>query len=422
MSRGSLTTLTIAASHDGLLHLVGPRPGPAGGASVLIGDALRLEFDAAEPGVVTRVELDPDDVRPVELAVALGSEVAGLIGGEPGRSAIVTPGTADVRWLLARLALLELVRWLPRAPLYPQHHWAVEALSLAHEAERYGFDFSSYAGEQASVAAPYLVDQLRDLGPNRAAESPFGRAARRAIDALTVDYESFLALSRLVADLPDPSLRLSALLEEEAAKQRVRTVAQPVERIVRAPRDPSDGLPPSSPVIWSLLGTDISPPDDQFARAVRHRVGDEGATVDVEVDAVLSASAPRVVIARVVREDERTIESAGALTATKHGYRGSVALPDAFAAATHRVEAVRDMSASILSRSDWLAEVGRQWALVASAAERAGDRAAAAGRWDAAADAYRAAGDDERAAASEELRDSGGRGDSLPFLVELGVV
>lgn len=409
--------LRHAGTEHGAAQLLGPEPGPAGEAGVAVAPGLFIAFDAADTGVVTRVEVD-DSADPMDLANLLGASGMKLVGAAPGDVAFLDdPDAALVRRAVSRLALLLLARTVPIERPAPAS-WGFEALVVASAVADFGFDLSALLATEAAVAAPALVRVLGTGHPMPDAESLVARAAHVAAHALDPLDPAWFELQQAVADLPDlaADILLPALLP-------VRPRTDDELRRFRGDERP---IVLSFPMLWTWVEPDLRPRGDAFDRAITAQFDHRGERVTVRCE--LFAGAARAVFARLVVRSTQEIVSVFAMLPDGESWQGDGPFDARRGGADLRVEVVGSLGAAVLDDRTLLARVGTQWALLALASERASDLAIAEHRWNRSAERYIEAGMPAKAekarGRARDCRDGRGNPEMmerrLPFWSELG--
>ena len=412
--------LVRTTTDDGMIRLLGPDPGPAGEAGLLVAPGLFVCFDAADPRVVTRVDVD-DNADAMDVVNLLGVAGNDLIDATDGREAFLDDTHAErVRAVAARLALLLLARTVP-GPLAHAASWSFEALVLAAGVADYGFDQSDLLAAESHAAVPALLSALGGRGSLPSAEALVVRAAHVAHRALDPLDPAWFALHEAVSDLPDFSD--DALAPAEGRLRPERREPAPVSRWRGAERL----LVKSFPLLWSWVGADLRPPGAVFDNAtIAAFDSDQGRVV---VHCALPDRPNRAVFARLVERDSARVVSVFALLVDDGLWRGDGPLPPGADVARLRVEVVDSLGAAVLDDQVLLARTGTQWGLLALEAERTSDLNLAAARWQRCSEQFTAAGSPRRAAAAQGYAEACMAGDedaelrarrAEPFESEMG--
>lgn len=408
--------LRRTSTFGGTVELEGPEPGPAGEAAVEVAPGVLVGFDAADPRIVTRVQVEDPDVHLVDVANLLGSAGADLVTAEPGATAFTADErTKPVRWAVARLALLLLNRTIP-GPFAGSPSWSYEALVLGESVAGFGFDVHELLAAEATGAGAALIDELSRTGPPPEPEELAVRAAHVAVRVMDPLHPLWYRLSEIVADLPDV---LDGVPRFTWSDDLVRSVPRWLgeERAVVR----------TYPLLWSWLPVDLLPSGDAFATAISASFEEGGARIRVTCN--LRPRLERAVFARVVERSTRKVLSVFALRFDGGTWLGDDALPADTLSGDVRVEVVSTVGAAVLDEDPLRVRVGTQWGRLACQAERRGALRVAAAHWLRAAEQFAAAGEGGLATTANRYADEclGGADDpdlrerrELPFESELG--
>lgn len=408
--------LRRTSTFDGSVELEGPEPGPAGEAAVEVAPGVLVGFDAADPRIVTRVQVEDPGTNLVDVANLLGSAGSELVTAEPGATAFTDDERSKpVRRAVARLALLLLHRTIP-GPFAGAPSWSFEALVLAESVASFGFDVHELLASEASSASAALIAELSRAGLPPEPEELAVRAAHVAVRVMDPLHPLWYPLSEIVADLAD----LSADVPQFTASDNL---------VVSVPRwlGEERAVVRTYPLLWSWVPVDLLPPGDAFAAAITASFDDDASRIRVTCN--LWPRPERAVFARVVERATGKVLSVFAILFDGATWHGDDALPEGTRSGDVRVEVVSTVGTVVLGEDSLRARVGTQWGRLACQAERRGALRVAAAHWLRAAEQFTAAGESGHATTANRYADEcmGGADDpdlrerrELPFESELG--
>jgi hypothetical protein len=392
---------TLPGGELALIRLVGRSPGPAGTATLQLGDGFMLITDAAEPDqiveILLRAPVEPAATKLLALLVGEAGSAANVLGS--AGTTIDVAATPDLA-TAGRLAVLYLVR---DAMPVPTHRgiWAIEAAALA-----------------ASVAS-------RLCGEHALAELT---AARPDLEALQRQFPDAPALARLVADLAQDAVDIGRLCDalESLRAWFGRPGGQPEtdplpsrtpvagegsvgwDRVRPGPVDPREGA-----LEWSVVGDDVR-------RYIALRLLAQQGSASYHETALF---------ARVFdRSGQHELQSVPlALDATGTSYRGTAILPAGAGPGPFVIDISDEPdddpapTEELARRNHARREAFRALFLERRAARDAALADSAASRWQEAAREYERLGATDLAALARQRAIARTAPHTAPFLAELSV-
>lgn len=345
-----------------------------------LGEATADEARAAVDIVELHVGPDCDALQ---VAAIFGFEAAEQVM-RASRTVAIPKMMSQVRRHASRVALLERFLEVP-VLRHRRQKWTIELVTRTSSLAESGLDTEgSLRGHLKRLAQSLDLD----FGTGRRAALDDGDLAEAIsigaafLDPFEDEWIWFSDLDDELRDLRDPSSKLMEELEgtptrdpREDTRGSSEPESDPHEEMALAgfrgdEREQDDAPKPDSwrsPLYWNLVDEWLAPEDGDFRSAVEVTIANNRApTARVTVECPSELHRPPL-YARIVVDRRATAMSA--LLSDRHGWSGSIAIPESFDSGVHHVEVMSSPTTPLLD--DRRRAECEQWALLGLAQDDA---------------------------------------------------